>query len=53
VAIAHLTKMKAAMPRAEKTLRSTLHALFKKELSDHQLSALFASLCKRGFVKLE
>ena len=51
--VAHLTKLKAAKPRAEKTLLSTLHALFKKELSDHQLSALFASLCKRGIVKLD
>jgi len=51
--VAHLTKMKTAKPRAEKTLLSTLHALFKKELSDHQLSALFTSLCKRGIVKLD
>jgi hypothetical protein len=53
VAVAHLTKMKAAKPRAEKTLLSTLHALFKKELSEHQLAALFASLCKRGIVKVD
>jgi hypothetical protein len=53
VAVAHLTKMKAAKPRAEKTLLSTLHALFKKELSEHQLSSLFASLCKRGIVKVD
>lgn len=53
VAVAHLTKMKAAKPRAEKTLLSTLHALFKKELTDKQLAALFALLCKRGIVKLE
>lgn len=53
VAVAHLTKMKAAKPRAEKTLLSTLHALFKKELSEHQLAALFATLCKRGIVKLD
>jgi hypothetical protein len=51
--VAHLTKLKLAKPRAEKTLRSTLHALFKKELSEHQISALFASLCKRGIVKLD
>jgi hypothetical protein len=53
VAVAHLTKMKAAKPRAEKTLLSTLHALFKKELSEQQLAALFASLCKRGIVKVD
>jgi hypothetical protein len=51
--VAHLLKLKAARPRAQKTLLSTLHALFKKELSEHQLSALFASLCKRGIVKLD
>ena len=45
--------MKAAKPRAEKTLLSTLHALFKKELSEDQLSALFALLCKRGIVKVD
>jgi hypothetical protein len=51
--VAHLTKLKAAKPRAEKTLLSTLHALFKKELSEHQLAALFALLCKRGIVKVD
>jgi hypothetical protein len=53
VAVAHLTKMKAAKPRAEKTILSTLHALFKKELPEHQLSALFALRCERGIVKVE
>lgn len=52
LAVAHLSKLKAAKPRAEKTLRGTLHALFKKELSEEQLSALFASLCERGVVKV-
>lgn len=53
VVVAHLVKLKAAKPRAEKTLLSTLHALFKKELSEHQLAALFTSLCKRGIVKVD
>jgi hypothetical protein len=53
VVVAHLARMKAAKPRAEKTLLSTLHALFKKELSEPQLAALFALLCKRGIVKVE
>lgn len=53
VVVAHLAKLKTAKPRAEKTLLSTLHALFKKELSEHQLSALFALLCKRGIVKVD
>lgn len=51
--VAHLAKLKAAKPRAQKTLLSTMHALFKKELSEHQLSDLFALLCKRGIVKLD
>lgn len=51
--VAHLVKLKAAKPRAQKTLLSTLHALFRKELSEHQLSALFASLCRRGIVRLD
>jgi hypothetical protein len=51
--VAHLVKLKAAKPRAQKTLLSTLHALFKKELSESQLTALFVSLCKRGIVKLD
>jgi len=50
--VAHLSKLKSAKPRAQKTLLSTLHALFKKELSEHQLASLFASLCKRGIVKV-
>ena len=53
VVVAHLVKLKAAKPRTQKTLLSTLHALFKKELSEHQLSSLFAALCKRGIVKLD
>ncbi|MBI3916953.1 MAG: hypothetical protein HY322_08095 [Betaproteobacteria bacterium] len=52
-AIAYLVRLKAAKPRAQKTLLGTLHALFKKELSEEQLTALFAALCKRGVVKIE
>jgi len=52
-AIAHLVRLKTAKPRAQKTLLGTLHALFKKELSEEQLSALFTALCGRGFVKIE
>ena len=53
MAIAHLSKLKAAKPRTLKTLRSTIHALFKKELSDEQLSAVITALCDRGSVKIE
>lgn len=51
--VVHLAKLKAAKPRTEKTLLSTLHALFKKELSEEQLSVLFELLCKRGIVKVD
>ena len=51
--IADLVRRKASKPRTQKTLLSTLHALFKKELSEQQLGALFAALCKRGIVKVE
>ncbi len=51
--IADLLRRKVAKPRTQKTLLSTLHALFKKELSEQQLAGLFAELCKRGIVKVE
>ena len=51
--IADLARRKASKPRTQKTLLSTLHALFKKELTEQQLAALFAALCKRGIVKVE
>lgn len=51
--VADLIRRKASKPRTQKTLLSTLHALFKKELSDQQLAALFTALCKRGIVKVD
>lgn len=53
VVVADLMRRKASKPRTQKTLLSTLHALFKKELSEQQLSQLFASLCSRGVVKVD
>ena len=52
-AVAHLSKLKTAKPRTQKTLRSTLRALFKKEISEDQLSALFTALCERGVVSVD
>lgn len=52
-AITDLIRRKAARPRTHKTLLSTLNALFKKELSEQQMAALFDTLCKRGVVKVE
>lgn len=51
--VADLIRRKASKPRTQKTLLSTLHALFKKELSEQQLTQLFASLCSRGIVRVE
>lgn len=51
--VTDLIRRKASKPRTQKTLLSTLHALFKKELSEQQLSQLFATLCSRGVVKIE
>lgn len=51
--ISDLVRRKASKPRTQKTLLSTLHALFKKELSEQQLAGLFSELCKRGIVKVE
>jgi len=53
LAVADLVRRKASKPRTQKTLLSTLHALFKKELSDRELAQLFASLCNRGLVKVD
>ena len=36
-----------------KTLRSTLHALFRKQLSEQELTALLDVLCKEGMVKID
>ena len=52
-AVAHLAKMKTAKPRAQKTLLSTLRALFRNGLTEDHLASLFAALCERGIVKLE
>ena len=52
-AVTHLTKLKLAKPRTVKTLRSTLHALFKSSLSEEQLSELVVVLCERGVAKLD
>ena len=53
VIVANLIRRKAAKPRTKKSLISTLHAIFKKELSEQQISELFATLCTRGVVKVD
>lgn len=51
--VTDLTRRKAAKPRTQKTLLGTLHALFNKELSQQQLTQLFAALRDRGIVQVE
>jgi len=53
VVVERLTGMKEARPRTTKALMSTLHHLFRKELPEQLVSALFGLLCKRGIVKVE
>ncbi len=53
IVVADLQRRKASKPRAQKTLLSTMHALFKKELSEQELDRLFKSLCSRGIVKVD
>ncbi len=53
IVVIDLIRRKASKPRTQKTLLSTLHALFKKELTEQQLSQLFSTLCSRGIVKVE
>ena len=53
IVVANLVRRKASKPRTEKTLLSILNELFKKELSEQQLSQLFASLCSRGIIRVD
>ncbi|HTQ02045.1 MAG TPA: PIN domain-containing protein [Casimicrobiaceae bacterium] len=53
VVVADLIRRRSARPRTQKALLGTLHALFRKELSEEQLAQLFASLCKRGVVNVD
>ena len=48
-----LIRRKASRPRTEKTLLSTIDALFRKELSEAQLARLWQTLRDRGLVKTE
>lgn len=52
VVVADLLRRKAAKPRTKKSLINTLQALFKKELSEQQISELLTALCTRGVVKV-
>jgi PIN domain len=51
--ISDLVGHKSSKPRSIKTLRSTMHALFKKETSESQLTTLVEHLRKQGIIKVE
>ncbi len=51
--ISDLIRRKTSKPRTQKTLLGTIHALFKKELSEQQVDSLLLSLCKTGVVKID
>ncbi|WP_153132300.1 PIN domain-containing protein [Dechloromonas hortensis] len=53
IIVADLIRRKASKPRTQKTLLSTLHALFKKELPEQHLTQLFTALCNLGYVKVD
>lgn len=53
VVVMHLARLKTSRPRTQKTLLSTIGAVFKKGLSEQQLANLFHSLRTRGVVKIE
>jgi len=53
IVVDDLQRRKASKPRAIKTLKGTLHALFKKELTDTQVDRIFEALCSRGIVKVD
>ncbi len=50
--IDNLTKRKSAKPRTVKTLRSTINALFVKQLSDEELDKIIEQLTKRKAIKI-
>ncbi|MEI8121800.1 MAG: hypothetical protein WCI20_07090 [bacterium] len=52
-AVKDLIRRAETRPRTMKTLRSTLHALFLKQLSEQELTALLDTLCKEGMVKID
>ena len=52
-AVTDLVRRASSRPRTKKTLLNTLQALFRKQLSEQQLSSLLDALCRQGVVKLD
>ncbi len=48
--VANLAKRKAGKPRTLKALRSTIHALFGKEMLEQELDGLISELKSRGLI---
>lgn len=52
VVIADLKRRGPAKPRTVKTLTSTVHSIFLKQLSDHELSSILGALEKQGCITI-
>lgn len=48
-----LRKRKAAKPRGQKTLKSTIHARCGRHISAETIDAVYAALIERGYVKVD
>jgi PIN domain len=51
--LARLIQMKASKPRTLKTLTTTISALFGKQLTDQELSALIQELSEKGNLQID
>jgi hypothetical protein len=51
--LARLVQMKASKPRTLKTLTTTISALFNKQVSDQELSAIIRELSEKGALQIE
>jgi hypothetical protein len=51
--VADLRKRGASTPRTIRSLSSTIHALFRKQLSDNELAELLAALQEQGVVTVD
>ena len=53
MAVDDLIKRKASKPRTPKTLWSTIHARFGKDIPSSDIDAVYEALVKQGYVKVE
>jgi hypothetical protein len=52
-AVTDLIRRASSRPRTKKTLLSTLHALFRRQLSEQELLSLLDELCRQGVVRID